>query len=165
MSLIENFKDRVPTKVLPNGAIRYEEFDADGNSLGYKWMRRADEPSEIGDAWNKVTYDGLKNAIESNNRLVGTYTGDGQSERIINLGFTPSAVIVFKARLRTSNNLLYGGDLGFATLNNPAIYNNNRNILEIINNGFKVFESDDSGNYHYQDTNANDQVYNYIAFK
>jgi len=39
-------RDRVPTQVLPNGAIRYEDFDAEGNSLGYRWTKRADEPVE-----------------------------------------------------------------------------------------------------------------------
>lgn len=58
--LVENFKDRVPRQVLPNGAVRYEEFDENGNSLGYKWIKRADDPTEVGNAWNKYIYDGIK---------------------------------------------------------------------------------------------------------
>ena len=65
MSLVENFKDRVPTQVLQNGAIRYEQFDSNGNSLGYVYMKRADEPTEAGNIWNKLIYDGLKEAIEA----------------------------------------------------------------------------------------------------
>lgn len=65
MSLIENFKDRVPTQVLSNGAIRYEEFDENGNSLGYKYIKRADEPAEVGNIWNKVLYDGIKEEFYS----------------------------------------------------------------------------------------------------
>ena len=41
-------KDRVPTQVLENGALRMEQFDASGNSLGYVWLKRADAPSEAG---------------------------------------------------------------------------------------------------------------------
>ena len=41
-------KDRVPTEVLENGAVRMEQFDASGNSLGYVYLKRADAPSEAG---------------------------------------------------------------------------------------------------------------------
>lgn len=56
-------KDRVPSQVLSNGAIRYEEFDAEGNSLGYKYIKRADEPTEVGTPINKVLFDSIKNDI------------------------------------------------------------------------------------------------------
>ena len=46
-------KDRVPTKVLANGALRMEQFDADGNSLGYVYLKRADEPAEPGTPYSK----------------------------------------------------------------------------------------------------------------
>lgn len=65
MSLITDFKDRIPTQVLTNGAIRYEQFDSSGNSLGYVYFKRADEPTEVGNAWNKATYDGIKDEINS----------------------------------------------------------------------------------------------------
>lgn len=58
-------KDRVPSQVLENGAIRYEEFDANGNSLGYKYIKRADEPIEVGTPINKVLFDSIKNDILS----------------------------------------------------------------------------------------------------
>lgn len=65
MSLVSDFKDRVPTEVLANGAIRYEIFDSNGTSQGYMWIKRADAPSEVGNKWNKLIYDGIKEAIES----------------------------------------------------------------------------------------------------
>lgn len=46
-------KDRVPTEVLGNGALRMEQFDADGNSLGYVYLKRADAPSEEGTPYSK----------------------------------------------------------------------------------------------------------------
>lgn len=46
-------KDRVPTQVLENGALRMEQFDASGNSLGYIYLRRADAPSEEGTPYSK----------------------------------------------------------------------------------------------------------------
>ena len=48
-------KDRVPTQVLENGAVRMEQFDASGNSLGYLWLKRADAPSEEGTPLCKST--------------------------------------------------------------------------------------------------------------
>lgn len=62
-------KDRVPSQVLENGAVRYEEFDADGNSLGYKYIKRADEPTEVGTPVNKALFDSIK----SGNDLVQKY--------------------------------------------------------------------------------------------
>lgn len=48
-------KDRVPTQVLENGAVRMEQFDASGNSLGYLWLKRADAPIEEGTPLCKST--------------------------------------------------------------------------------------------------------------
>lgn len=66
-------KDRVPSQVLENGAIRYEEFDANGNSLGYKYIKRADEPIEPGTPINKVLFDKidsfLKKELEERSRI------------------------------------------------------------------------------------------------
>lgn len=45
-------KDRVPTQVV-NGAVRMEQLDAEGNHLGYIYLKRADEPSEEGTALSK----------------------------------------------------------------------------------------------------------------
>lgn len=61
-------KDRVPSQVLLNGAIRYEEFDAEGNSLGYKYIKRADEPTEAGTPINKVLFDNLESYVKTIDR-------------------------------------------------------------------------------------------------
>lgn len=45
-------KDRVPTQAV-NGAIRMEQLDAEGNHIGYIYLKRADEPSEEGTPYNK----------------------------------------------------------------------------------------------------------------
>ena len=59
-----NAKDRVPSKVLSNGAIRYEEFDTNGNSLGYKYIKRADEPIEPGTPINKALFDKIDGLLK-----------------------------------------------------------------------------------------------------
>lgn len=63
-------KDRVPSQVLTNGAIRYEEFDADGNSLGYKYIKRADEPTEVGTPINKMLFKNTQAYIQSVDRYI-----------------------------------------------------------------------------------------------
>lgn len=63
-------KDRVPSQVLENGAIRYEEFDAEGNSLGYKYIKRADEPTEVGTPINKILFKNTQAYIQSVDRYI-----------------------------------------------------------------------------------------------
>lgn len=58
-------RDRIPTQVLENGAVRMEQFDAIGNSLGYVYLKRADEPIENGTPYsvNSVLTDATAQAI------------------------------------------------------------------------------------------------------
>jgi len=57
---MNNVVDRVPTEVLANGAVRWEQFDGEGNSLGYVYLKRADEPSVVGTPLNKVLFDSIQ---------------------------------------------------------------------------------------------------------
>lgn len=47
--------DRTPTKVLPNGAIRYGVYDEAGNFLRYEYIKPEDEPTQEGTPINKAT--------------------------------------------------------------------------------------------------------------
>lgn len=48
-------KDRVSTKILENGAIRYGIYDEAGNLLRYEYIRPEDEPTQIGTPLCKET--------------------------------------------------------------------------------------------------------------
>lgn len=48
-------KDRQPTKILPNGAIRYGVYGENGTLQRYEYMKLEDEPSETGTPLNKAT--------------------------------------------------------------------------------------------------------------
>ena len=48
-------RDRTPTKVLENGAIRYGVYDESGALLRYEYIRPEDEPAEEGTPLNKAT--------------------------------------------------------------------------------------------------------------
>jgi hypothetical protein len=62
---LNNVVDRVPTEVLSNGAVRWEQFDSSGNSLGYVYLKRADEPSVEGTKINKVLFDSIADDLDS----------------------------------------------------------------------------------------------------
>ena len=47
-------KDRIPTKKLENGAIRYGIYGEDGGLIRYEYIKLEDEPSEQGTALNKA---------------------------------------------------------------------------------------------------------------
>lgn len=48
-------KDRTPTQVLANGAVRYGVYDAAGALLRYEYIRPEDEPTQEGTPLNKAT--------------------------------------------------------------------------------------------------------------
>lgn len=56
MSILD-VKDRIPTEVLENGAVRYGVYDESGNLLRYEYMKREDEPIEEGTPVNKRLFD------------------------------------------------------------------------------------------------------------
>ena len=56
MSFID-VKDRIPTEVLNNGAVRYGVYDENRNLLRYEYMKREDEPIEEGTPVNKVLFN------------------------------------------------------------------------------------------------------------
>lgn len=47
-------KDRQPTQVLSNGAIRYGFYNADGTLNHYEYLKRDDAPTEEGTPLNKA---------------------------------------------------------------------------------------------------------------
>lgn len=48
-------KDRTPTQVLANGAIRYGIYDSEGTLLRYEYTKPEDEPTQEGTPLNKAT--------------------------------------------------------------------------------------------------------------
>ena len=48
-------KDRIPTKILANGAIRYGVYDDAGTLLRYEYIKSEDEPTQEGDPLCKAT--------------------------------------------------------------------------------------------------------------
>jgi len=93
--------------------------------------------------------------------VVGTYTGDGAQNRVIDLGFQPKAVLVMDKTGRAGDStgqLWIHGGLAFP--GEPVIYGE-RNVLNIVSNGFEVHTENDG----HVNTNASNCNYHYIAFK
>ena len=56
MSILD-VKDRLPTNVLSNKAVRYGVYDEEGKLLRYEYIKREDEPTEEGSPINKKLFD------------------------------------------------------------------------------------------------------------
>ncbi|MGF7056456.1 tail fiber protein [Brassicibacter mesophilus] len=97
--------------------------------------------------------------------VTGIYTGDGQATRIINLGFTPSAVLLFNANGKTTYyNSDYNGGLvinGYPVVKDgaqPTV------VFEIVTGGFKIY-FDSSLSIFTNNNKTSSNPYRYIAFK
>lgn len=65
---IQNIKDRIPNKVLANGAIRYGVYDENDNLVRYEYIKREDEPIEEGTPVNKILIDNIQGDLYTQDR-------------------------------------------------------------------------------------------------
>ena len=99
---------------------------------------------------------------------LGTYTGDGETTRDINIGFTPQAVFIIAQSgvTQAENGRTYGG---MAFPNVPckiSIASDSATVIEIVENGFRV--QNKQVTYAHMDaacTNVTDTLYLYVAMK
>ncbi|RFU70341.1 hypothetical protein D0469_07000 [Peribacillus saganii] len=101
--------------------------------------------------------------------VTGTYTGNGVNGRLIDLGFRPSAVLVAamggKQFEAGTNNYFYALG-GLVTAANPTLTGSTLTILSIQPTGFNVYSGSDASSItNYSQTNANNGVYTYMAWK
>ena len=66
--MIQDIKDRIPTNVLSNGAIRYGVYDENNNLLRYEYIKREDEPLEEGTIVNKALFRNLQGDLYTSDR-------------------------------------------------------------------------------------------------
>ena len=91
--------------------------------------------------------------------VIGSYTGDGTETRTISLGFTPKAVLVEDSGgMRVANG---GSRHGGLALSGAPVQAVGGNIaLQVVTGGFEVYYIPG-----YVDTNSNNVLYRYLAFK
>lgn len=148
------FTDRVPAI----GKANRKKITHSDGSVEYVTIENADDANPVGTPLNKATFEAMQKAIMP---VVGTYTGNGEAERFIDLGFTPSAVIVAQeGKIEWySSNSVQGG----VALKNNSVSNSAGTAIEIIDNGFNV--ANIKGSTYSVDTNQSNAIYYYIAFK
>lgn len=118
---------------------------------------------EPGDDFLRTEFNTNFAALDTSVRmLTGTYTGDGEAERVIDLGLTPLAVLLMTQdgvmRDLSNTNYTYGG---LALPQRPALTPDNKPAVEIVEGGFRV-GSRLRANYIW--TNREADTYHYIAF-
>ena len=105
--------------------------------------------------------DALEQALEQQiaqkcTLYFGTYYGNGQSERLIDLGFQPTAVLLFNDEGSTRN---VQGSYGGLALPNRPVVNGVNYVVRIVAQGFNVFKNSGS------ETNESGVDFYYLAFK
>ena len=106
-------------------------------------------------------FKALDDALAAVGRFAsGRYTGDGQAERTIELGFTPEAVLV----LPSAGNFFANGSPsytngGMAVRGFPASKGEGKTLVSICAGGFTVHFVRD-----YVGTNYNGETFHYAAF-
>lgn len=56
-------KDRISTKVLSNGALRYDIYDENETLQRQEYIKLNDEPEEIGTPINRALFESIRNAL------------------------------------------------------------------------------------------------------
>lgn len=98
------------------------------------------------------------NMIANNAIITGVFTGDGTASRTINLGFTPKAIMVFRA---TNDPFTDGYAVGEYYVGGIAVTGFNHVAVNIVTGGFMVFNNS-AGRVV---SNSNGVQMGYIAFK
>lgn len=143
---------------------------------GEKYHRSANKGGWYGNAYREGTWSMYHDSGSASPFKIDTYTGDGNGSQFIDVGFTPSAVIVTKSdgvmshvNSAESSHYYYFGGLAIkgkdcsywdGTSDNP--------IVSIVDGGFRVYNTSfrlPGGNYNaYIQTNIA-ATFNYIAFR
>lgn len=95
---------------------------------------------------------------------VGSYTGNGEASQFINLGFTPRAVAVMGSNGAMSDN--YAAYAGMALAGTTLLNSWNQAILQVENQGFRVYYQYTSGSSVKNPmTNSNGRMFNFFAIR
>ena len=185
---IENVQAQVSAAVvgsIPSGSITEDKLSQDvrdrldENEAAITAEVSTRASADAAEAGSRASADtNLQNQINTHTTQIaqkceiytGTYTGDESAERTISLGFSPKAVLVLSQTGRVAyrhngTTYVYGG-LALQGLPSQEMYESVAyKAVEIVTNGFKVFSSSLPDYAGYINTNLEDEVYFYIAFK
>ena len=143
------FTDRVPA----SGKANRKKITHSDGSVEYVTIENADDANPVGTPLNKATFEAMQTAVMP---VAGSYVGNGEAYREIELDFEPLAVILLNAVVRYDN---YPQTPIFILTQNYSFYNGSLSGNKIIHDASKQA----SGDYIYM--NGADQTYYYIALK
>ena len=127
---LQEIKDRVPTNVLSNGAIRYGVYDENNNLLRYEYMKREDEPMEEGTNINRALLRNLQGDL---------YTQDRYNELEMHRRMVP---------VDYETNLVYSEENHIGDCI-PKVWTatDSTNLVYVSEDGTKVYASSKDGSY------------------
>lgn len=137
---------------------------------GETYRRNANGIGWYGTDWRSGEWGAIYDSLNLF-AVSGSYNGDNNESKFIDLGFTPSAVIVMRSDgvtvkyERDSLSTLYCG--GIALKDKACAFwwgNTELPIITVENGGFKVYSKDPSYDYTKIETNSTSNFY-YIAFR
>lgn len=119
-------RNRTPTQVLENGAIRYAVYDEAGNFLRHDYLLPADDPSDEGTALSKENL--LSDSTEvllfgsaTDRTIDGAFRGIGAQLKLIQANVANITVTVQAANGTPISDVLVGG---IVSENGEAVYTN-----------------------------------------
>lgn len=113
-------------------------------------------------------FDNFKYVTET---VFGMYVGNGETERFIELGFTPIAVEVHRsdgAQGHNVNNYYAMSDIAGGLALNGYRCESRGKAIEVVEDGFNVFFNDPNSGSDYTNygvTNSNGSIYYFKAYK
>ena len=148
---------------IPDGTITKAKLSTDYSGV------IAEKTGEVQTNLNAEMVGGITaNQINQMQVVTGTYVGDGNTTRIIDLGFTPKAVLIQKQKPSTYNGVALGPHEGGLALANSPVYGATTDYIcvGVTENGFKVgVYVNKNTNIYYNRSNIENARYNYIVWR
>ena len=146
-----------------NGEKRYLYQEITCYNTGVKYYRMCDSSTYNWNKW-EITYTTSNKPtpeeIGATKVITGTYTGDLNASKFIDLGVTPKAVLVILNGSELELTNAYTG--GLAITERAAVWTNmdgEQPIVKIVTNGFQVFNDN-----AWSGSNSSTHTYNYVAW-
>ena len=145
------------------------EFNEDNQKIDAALKTNADAVTALSAALaGKADTGALSEVAASIPKIAwGSYTGDGTSERLIPLGFTPKAVFVCSEFGRTyeQDNTIRTYQGGLAVTGHPVMTTGSvtTEVLSVQEDGFRVYAYSSSSSRTYIYTNGDGMVCHYLA--
>lgn len=144
--------------------VSLEEYNSHKNSAD---IHHTHENKEILDG---ITSEQKGKWDEKSDVVFGVYTGDGESERMIDLGFEPAAVVVYRkdgwqSAGSNGGGTSYAGGLALRNYASVQSSGTGYEIVSVCENGFTVYNRSIGGTSADIGSNTSGKTYYFVAYK